>query len=143
MWLCVCSLIGCHMKVPDPAALRGLQITYLEWHQGEFNDVWLAVLGSLCVPLERIDLSNCTGISGSGLGALGMLKEVALNQCFAVSDAGLAAMGALTLLEKLDLSSCPKITPLGLRALRGAKRLCYLGMAHCEVSISFTLILKS
>lgn len=123
-----CSLEGSKFQVPEPRALRGLKLVSLTWDDGEFSDTWLEVLGMLCLPLGTINLRNCSGLFGIGLGGLLKLTSVTLKGCQAFSDEGLAVVCTLPLLARLELLEMfrQKLTTKGLFALAGAKHLEHL-----------------
>jgi hypothetical protein len=66
------------------------------------------------------------------LADLDRLRNLQLEGCTRVTDAGLAPVSALGNLHLLMLEGCPEITDGGLAHLRGLGRLSWLSLARCD-----------
>lgn len=131
MCLCFsCSLEGSDFLIPDPAALRGLKLTGLVWHNGKFNDAWLETLGALSLPLTATSLYCCEGVSGAALGRLRTLQSLTVVQYGHQGNMGLDDVCYLPLLTSLRLFGMRTFT--GLEALRRATRLESLSLESCR-----------
>lgn len=87
------SLEGSFFQIPDPSALRGVPLNGLTWTNGEFNDEWLATLGSQDLPLCHLVMTKCDKITGTGLGWMPpSLRVVALDECKGILEDGLDAV---------------------------------------------------
>lgn len=67
-----------------------------------------------CTAIERILLRRCKHMESEALGALaahvgGTLRELLIEECFNVTDAGLRSLGALQRLRSLTVSGVPYV----------------------------------
>lgn len=106
--------------MPDLDGLHGLPLTHLEWQCcGDLSDVWLAELGSLGLPLDKLVLDRCA-LNGEGLGMIQSLTSLSVSECYGFSPSWLAAVAGLPMLREFELTRCERVTPEGLQVLRGA-----------------------
>ncbi len=125
---------------------------------------------SLLAPFENLETLSCQfcSIKGPGLGSLTKFKKLkylwagfnmtdpslmssltnlqqlrSLNlRAAKLNDPGLVYIGKITRLESLDLKGNPKITDAGLQHLSNLRRLNYLNVDGCAISIDGIIQLK-
>lgn len=113
--------------------LRALE--RLELSGGPFRDALLEPVGRMS-GLRALDLQNCRALSGAGLAhlaGLAQLEELNLAQCYGLEDADLAQLPPLPALRRLDLMIVPELGDDGLAALAGREALEELSLASTGV----------
>uniref|UniRef100_A0A2N9J5G7 F-box/LRR-repeat protein 15-like leucin rich repeat domain-containing protein n=1 Tax=Fagus sylvatica TaxID=28930 RepID=A0A2N9J5G7_FAGSY len=94
-------------------------------------------LGSCCLRLEELDLTDCCGVNDEGLKYLSRCSELLslkLGLCSNISDKGLAYIARnCTKISELDLYRCTGIGDDGLVTLSsGCKKLTKLNLSYCN-----------
>ncbi|XP_042521007.1 F-box/LRR-repeat protein 3 isoform X2 [Macadamia integrifolia] len=103
-------------------------------------EMGLGCLGSCCLLLEELDLTDCMGVNDAGLEQLSRCMDLLclkLGLCMNISDKGLSHIGhKCTKLLELDLYRCKGIGDYGLAAIAsGCKKLKKLNICYCvEIS---------
>ncbi|GMH13138.1 hypothetical protein Nepgr_014979 [Nepenthes gracilis] len=97
----------------------------------------LEMLGSYCMLLEELDLTECCGVIDRALNHLSRCSELQclkLGLCTNISDKGLSYIASnCTKISELDLYRCPGIGDDGLSALSSScKKLKKLNVSYCN-----------
>ncbi|KAH9755357.1 ubiquitin-protein ligase [Citrus sinensis] len=123
------------LGVTNTDSCRGLVCLKIE-SCNMITEKGLYQLGSFCLRLEEIDLTDCNGVNDKGLEYLSRCSELLflkLGLCENISDKGLFNIASNCLrIQGLDLYKCSGIGDDGLAALsNGCKKLKKLNLSYC------------
>ncbi|KDO81777.1 hypothetical protein CISIN_1g006499mg [Citrus sinensis] len=123
------------LGVTNTDSCRGLVCLKIE-SCNMITEKGLYQLGSFCLRLEEIDLTDCNGVNDKGLEYLSRCSELLflkLGLCENISDKGLFYIASNCLrIQGLDLYKCSGIGDDGLAALsNGCKKLKKLNLSYC------------
>ncbi|KAH9689528.1 ubiquitin-protein ligase [Citrus sinensis] len=123
------------LGVTNTDSCRGLVCLKIE-SCNMITEKGLYQLGSFCLQLEEIDLTDCNGVNDKGLEYLSRCSELLflkLGLCENISDKGLFYIASNCLrIQGLDLYKCSGIGDDGLAALsNGCKKLKKLNLSYC------------
>jgi hypothetical protein len=99
------------------------------------NNSTLQIIADQYIHIVELDLSECIGISCSGLQSLSICSELTslnLSRCTNVTEQGLVYLSKCTKLKRLSISECVNVSGVGIvHIAQACSDLQYLDMSMC------------